>query len=135
MACKNNRLVIKIKSGEAKDYGITVKVKSGIDESGNLVYKPLNLTEYTVDFEIKLYPYFSVEPIIYKHITTLEDGSVGWITDPLNGKFKVQITLEDMQKLIPNKDYYLIVTLLNGEDRIIISGEGDTSGIFRVCQS
>lgn len=136
MACKNNRLVMKIKSGEARGFGFTIKTNTGrVDTSGQPIYRVLDLTNYTVEFQIKKYPYYTVEPIINKEITELQDGSTGWITDPRNGKFTVQITLDDLEKLIPEKDYYLIITLINGETRLIISGEGDKSGIFRVCQS
>jgi len=136
MACKNNRLAMKIKSGEARGFGFTIKTNTGrTDTSGNPIYQALNLTGYTIEFQIKKYPYYTVEPIINKEITDLQDGSVGWITDARNGKFTVQITLDDLSKLIPEKDYYLIITLINGDTRLIISGEGDKSGVFRVCQS
>lgn len=136
MACKSNRLVMKIKSGEARSFGITVKTNTGtFNTKGEPIYRALDLTGYTVNFEIKKYPYFTVEPIISKQITNIEDGAIGWIYDPTNGKFSVQITMNDMEKLVPEKDYYLILTLVNGDTRLIISGEGDTSGIFRVCQS
>lgn len=136
MACKSNRLVMKIKSGEARSFGVTVKTNTGtFNTKGEPIYRALDLTGYTVNFEIKKYPYYTVEPIINKEITELQDGSTGWITDPRNGKFTVQITLDDLAKLIPEKDYYLILTLVNGDTRLIVSGEGDTSGIFRVCQS
>ena len=139
MACRSNRLVMKIKSGEARGFTFTIKTNSGLtDMNGNVIYNVLDLTDYTVSFQIKKYPYYTVDPIIDKEITLLQDGTVGWILEQSGddkGKFIVQITLEDLTKLIPEKDYYLILTLITGDQRIIISGEGDTSGIFRVCQS
>lgn len=139
MACRSNRLVMKIKSGEARGFTFTIKTNSGLNDiNGNPEYNALDLTDYTVSFQIKKYPYYTVDPIIDKEITQLQDGTVGWIlyqSGENKGKFIVQITLEDLAKLVPEKDYYLILTLITGDQRIIISGEGDTSGIFRVCQS
>lgn len=132
MAFKNNRLVMKIKSGEAKGVGFTIKGKD------NNTYKPIDLTQYTVEFEIKNYPYFTVEPIIKKVLTLEQDSTVGWILEQVDdnvGRFIVQITLEDMAKLIPEKEYYLIITLVNGSTRVNISGEGEKSGVFIVCKS
>ena len=136
MACYKNRLVIKIKSGEVRPVGFTIKSKKVV--LGNVEYIPVDLTNYSVDFEVKLYPYNSVEPIIKKSITTIQDSSTGWIYEQTGediGRFFVQITEEDMNKLIPEKEYSVIVTLINGTNRIIISGEGDSSGILEVCKS
>lgn len=140
MVCQNNRLVIKIKSGEARGIGITIKTNSGtLDPLTNKpIYNALDLSPYTISFQIKKYPYFTVEPIIDKEITMVEDGTVGWILNQAGdnkGKFIVQITLEDLAKLTPEKDYYLILTLISGDTRTIISGENEKSGIFRVCKS
>ena len=138
MACRSNRLVMKIKSGEARGFTFTIKTNTGLIQDGQPVYRVVDLTDYTVSFQIKKYPYFTVDPIIDKEITSLQDGTIGWILDQSGddkGKFIVQITMDDMSKLTPEKDYYLILTLQTGDQRIIISGEGDTSGIFRVCQS
>lgn len=138
MACRSNRLVMKIKSGEARGFTFTIKTNTGLIQDGQPVYRVVDLTDYTVSFQIKKYPYFTVDPIIDKEITSLQDGTKGWILDQSGddkGKFIVQITMDDMSRLIPEKDYYLILTLQTGDQRIIISGEGDTSGIFRVCQS
>lgn len=136
MACKNNRLVMKIKSGEEKGFNFTIKANAGFnDVNGNPVYNPVDLSDYVVEFQIKKYPYYSVQSIIEKIITLDEQEGIGWINNPTNGNFVVQITLEDLEKLVPEKDYYLIITLVTKDNRIIISGENDKSGIFRVCQS
>ncbi len=136
MACRSSKLIMKIKSGEARGFNFTIKTNTGMtDVSGNPIYEALDLTNYIVSFQIKKYPYATVEPIINKTITLVQDGAVGWINDPENGKFVVEITSNDLDKLVPEKDYYLILTLINGDTKVIISGEGDQSGIFRVCQS
>lgn len=130
MTCAKNRLVVKIQSGEARSFGFTIKAKNSLDE-----YVPMDLTQYIVDFQIKEYPYASVNPIINKEITLDEDTLNGWIYEPTLGKFKVEINQDDMDILIPGKEYYLVITLINGETRIIISGEGDNVGTFMVCNS
>jgi hypothetical protein len=136
MACKHKKLIMKIKSGETKGFNFTIKSNSGLlDTDGQPIYNPVDLSQYTIEFQIKKYPYFSVESIIEKTITTAEDNYNGWIYSPTTGQFSIQITQEDMDKLIPEKDYYVILTMVNGDIRTIISGQGDTSGIFRVCQS
>lgn len=136
MACRNKRLIMKIKSGEAKGFSFTIKSNSGLlDTDGQPIYNPVNLTEYTIEFQIKKYPYFTVPSILEKKITTTEDDYNGWIFSPETGQFSIQITLEDMEKLTPETDYYVILTMVNGDVRTIISGQGDTSGIFKVCQS
>ena len=135
MSCTNDRLVMEVKSGEARNFGFTIEQKYGQDLSGNPVYVPMDLTDYTVNFEIKRYPYFSVEPLISKTITTADDEYNGSIYNATDGQFKVNITLADLETLVPSQEYYVIITLLNGDTRIIISGEGNTSGVFRFCKS
>lgn len=130
MACTNNRLVVKIQSGEVRSFGFTIKAKNSLDE-----YIPMDLTQYVVDFQIKEYPYDSVDPIIHKVLDLDEDSNNGWIYEPTGGKFEVVITLDDMDILIPGKEYNLVITLINGDTRIIISGEGDNVGVFMVCNS
>lgn len=135
MACTNNKLVVKIQSGEVRSFGFTVKNKSELQQPDGSYYTPMDLTEYLVDFQIKEYPYASVTPIIHKVLDLEEDSDNGWIYDPTKGKFEVVITLDDMDILIPGKEYNLVITLINGDTRIIISGEGDNVGIFMVCNS
>lgn len=135
MVCSKNRLVMEVKSGEARGFGFTIKNKSEILQPDGTYYTPMDLTNYTVQFQVKKYPYFSVQSIIDKIVTTEEDMENGWIYNPEGGQFKVELTLEDLNKLIPSQDYYVIITLLNGNQRIIISGEGDKSGILRFCKS
>lgn len=129
MTCVHKRLVMKIKSGESRSFGFTIQSRD------NKIYTPLDISGYTVEFEIKKYPYFTVDPIIKKKITETQDDINGWIYNPTQGKFTVAITLEDQEVLVPEKEYYVIITLINGTTRLIISGEGEHSGIFKVCKS
>ena len=135
MTYSNNRLVMEVKSGEARSFGFTIEQKGATDLYGNVTYDPIDLTNYTVEFDIKPYPYFSVAPLISKRVTTTPDEYNGTIYNPTQGQFKVNITLEDLGQLVPSQDYYAIITLVNGDTRMIISGEGNTSGIFRFCKS
>ena len=98
----------------------------------------MDLSDYIVDLQIKLYPYESVEPVIHKIITSEEDSLIGQILDQSGedrGRFLVQINSNDMQILVPEKEYVLAIYLVNGDTRIMISGEGDNIGVFKVCNS
>lgn len=135
MVCSNKRLVMEVKSGEARGFNFTIKTKSGLlNTDGTPQYIPMNLAEYTVEFDIKQYPYYSVKSLVSKVITTTYSAD-GEIYEPVGGKFRIQVTLDDLKKLVPSQDYYVIITLVNGNTRIIISGEGNTSGVFRFCKS
>lgn len=138
MACTNNRLVVKIQSGEARSFGFTIKTKTLTKQDDGTYYIPMDLSDYIVDLQIKLYPYESVEPVIHKIITSEEDSLIGQILDQSGedrGRFLVQINSDDMQILVPEKEYVLAIYLVNGDTRIMISGEGDNIGVFKVCNS
>ena len=130
-----NRLVVKLQSGEVRSLGFTVKTRTTLLQEDGTYFKPMDLTEYVVDFRIKLYPYDSVDAIVAKEITTEEDTTLGWIYAPAQGKFRVDFTQDDMDVLVPGKEYYLIIRLINGETKIIISGEGNNVGTLMVCNS
>lgn len=134
MDCCDNRLVIELKSGEARAFNITIQGKTGGFIDGEPQYKGFDLNNYTLELDIKDYPNFKVKPIIHKDITTKNiDGS--YISDANKGKVVINFSLEDLEKLPDIKDYYLILTLVSGTQRIIISGEGDNSGVLRYCKS
>lgn len=122
MLCNSNRLVVEVKQGEARSFGFTVKHNK----------EPMDLTDYQVVVQVKQSPYFKVQPLIEKIVTT-ELTDSGQIYDPELGKFKVTFTEKDTVTLPPN-DYFLIIYLINGPTKIIISGEGNTSGILRFCK-
>lgn len=122
MLCNSNRLVVEVKQGEARSFGFTVKHNK----------EPMDLTNYQVVVQVKKSPYFKVKSLIEKIITTTLSNS-GQIYDPELGQFKVTFTEKDTVTLPPN-DYFLIIYLVNGPTKIIISGEGNTSGILRFCK-
>lgn len=130
MLCNSNRLIIEVKQGEARSFGFTIKTKSKVD--GIEEYVPMDLTDYQVIVEIKKAPYFKVQSLIEKLVTT-ELSDSGHIYDPEAGQFKITFSEDDTTKLAP-ETYYLIIYLVNGPTKIIISGEGDKSGILRFCK-
>ena len=122
MLCNSNRLVVEVKQGEARSFGFTIKHNK----------EPMDLTDYQVVVQVKKSPYFKVQSLINKVITA-ELSDSGQIYDAELGKFKVTFTEKDTVTLPPN-DYFLIIYLVNGPTKIIISGEGNTSGILRFCK-
>ena len=122
MLCNSNRLVLEVKQGESRSFGFTIKQKG----------EPMNLTDYTVTVQIKKSPYFKVKSLIEKRVTT-ELSDDGRIYDAELGQFKITFTEVDTTELPPD-DYYLIIFLENGPTKIIISGEGNKSGILRFCK-
>ena len=122
MLCNSNRLVLEVKQGEARSFGFTIKQKG----------EPMNLTDYQVVVQIKKSPYFKVKPLIEKRVTT-ELSDDGRIYNAALGQFKITFTESDTT-ILPPDDYYLIIFLENGPTKIIISGEGNKSGILIFCK-
>ena len=122
MLCNSNRLVLEVKQGESRSFGFTIKQKG----------EPMDLTDYSVTVQVKKSPYFKVKPLIEKQVTTTLTGD-GRIYDAALGQFKITFTETDTTTLPPD-DYYLIIFLENGPTKIIISGEGNKSGILRFCK-
>ena len=122
MLCNSNRLVLEVKQGESRSFGFTIKQKG----------EPMDLTDYSVTVQVKKSPYFKVKSLIKKRVTTkLSDD--GRIYDAEQGQFKITFTETDTT-ILPPDDYYLIIFLENGPTKIIISGEGNKSGILRFCK-
>lgn len=122
MLCNSNRLVVEVKQGEARSFGFTIKHNK----------EPMDLTDYQVVVQVKKSPYFKVQSLIEK-VVTAELGEAGQIYDAEQGQFKITFTESDTT-ILPPDDYYLIIFLENGPTKIIISGEGNKSGILRFCK-
>jgi hypothetical protein len=128
-----NRLVVEIKQGEARGFGFTIQQKVFNTETQEYELKPFDLTGMEVHFQVKIAPYFNLPSLIDKIISeTSSEVAVGLISYPTEGKFKVQIT--EQEALRNPYDYALIITVVDKDTKYIISGEGNTSGIFRVCK-
>lgn len=120
----SDKLLLEIKQGTNRSYGFTIKQ----------LENPFDLTGYTILVEVKPSPYFSVPSLITKEITEDSDETtIGSIYNPTEGQFKLKVAIEDYIKFPPG-DYYLIVTMVKDTNRIIISGEGQASGIFRIVK-
>lgn len=121
--CNDERLELVIKQGEQRSYSFSIKDKSGT---------PVDLSSSTIEVQIKNYPLYKVNSIFTIPLNR-ESSENGQITDPTNGKFVLTITEEQSSSLVP-KEYYLIITMITGTNRVIISGEGQASGVLVVCK-
>lgn len=114
---------LKVKQGEEKSVGFTIK------QNG----EAMDLTDYTVHFQVKRTPVVTSKPIVDKYITTSNfaqiyniDGlkvqipsdinKAGQITDSSNGQFQVHLNEEDTS--YNTGDYYLIISLEQYEDKL-----------------
>lgn len=121
--CNDERLELVIKQGEQRSYSFTIKDKTGT---------PVDLSSSTIEVQVKNYPLYKVNSIFTMPLNR-ESSENGQITDPTNGKFVLTITEEQSSSLVP-KEYYLIITMITGTNRVIISGEGQASGVLVVCK-
>lgn len=128
-----NRLVMEVNQGCPRGFAFTLLQSQINSESGETEQVPIDLTNYTVQFRVKAAPYYKLENLIQKDITTTSDSqTVGVITNPTDGEFQVQLTMEDTLKL-PPAEYALCIYLNNNGYMTNISGEGNRYAIFRVC--
>lgn len=125
----SGKLILKVKQGEDKSVGFTIKQNGSVMPLGN----------YTVHFQVKKTPTLQSKPIIDKYITTTSDiNTIGQITEPTNGKFQVHLNIEDTS--FSPSDYYLIISLeqYNETEELIycdiISSECCNSAIYRICE-
>lgn len=121
--CNNDRIEMLIKQGEQRSYvfNITDKEKN-----------PVDLSNSSIEVQIKTYPLYKVKSL-YDIILDTNSSEYGYINDPTNGQFTLTITEEISGNLSP-KEYYIIITMVTGENRVIISGEGQLSGVLVVCR-
>lgn len=117
-----DKLIIKIKQGEALSYNMSIKADGS----------PLDLSNRTIVVEAKTAPFENVEPMFRKEITTTSDlNTVGQITDPLGGQFQVMFTKEDTS--YPVDEYCLVLALSDGITYDIISSKCCGSGQYIIC--
>ena len=118
-----SELVLAIKQGEELNRGFTIKAGGS----------PMDLSSYTIRFQVKRTPLVGAPAIIDKRITTTSDiNEVGQITYPLQGQFIVHLKEEDTS--FPTGDYSLIISL-EGEDYIdIISSKCCNKAIYKICK-
>lgn len=129
-----DKLVLEVDRGYARGYGFTLLQRVLDPDSGEYNNVPIDLTGLTVLFQVKLSPYVEVKPLIAKEITEDSDEvEVGYINNPTQGKFQVQITNEESLKLKP-RDYSLCIYLKDQDTFINISRNGNYYAIFRVLK-
>lgn len=120
--CNNSRVVLVMKQGEQRSFIFNIK-----DKDGN----PVDLVSREILVEIKNYPLLKVKPIISIELTNVDNGN-GYINDQEAGQFI--LTLTERESSLNPQEYYLIITMISGEERIIISGEGNQSGVLKICR-
>lgn len=121
--CNNDRIEMIIKQGEQRSYVFNIT-----DSNKN----PVDLSGTTIEVQIKTYPLYKVKSLI-EIILDASPSENGYINDQENGQFTLTIT-EDQSGNLPPKEYYVIITMVRGDNRVIISGEGNLSGILKVCR-
>lgn len=119
--CNNDRIEMLIKQGEQRSYVFNIT-----DKDKN----PVDLSSSSIEVQIKTYPLYKVKSL-YDIILDTNSSEYGYINNPTNGQFTLTIT-EDISGNLPPKEYYIIITMVTGENRVIISGEGQQSGRFIV---
>lgn len=118
---ESNQLVLTVNQGEERAFNFTILQDD----------EPLDLTDYMVKVYVMNAPYSSLEPIIYKEITTTSDyNTVGMITEPLEGKFTVSFSSNEIN--LPPYDYYFVAEITDGYVVQNITHNGNYSAIFRV---
>lgn len=125
-------MVLELNQGCPRGFGFTLMQK--IIANDNEVEIPVDLTNQSIEVEVKMAPYVKLPALIHKVITETSDSITdGIITNPTAGNFTIQFTEEDSIKLRPN-DYALIIKLIgNGSSVFHLSGDGNNYAIFRVC--
>lgn len=130
----SNKLVLEVNQGCPRAFSFTLYTNSYDSNTGNETQVPLNLSDYTVVFQVKKAPYFNLKALIEKEITITSDlNTVGVINDGVNGEFMVQLNEDDVNKLPPG-EYALTINLVDsGGTTTHLSGDGDMYAIYRVC--
>lgn len=119
----SNELILAVKQGEELNRGFTIKA------GGNA----LDLSDYTVRFQVKRVPLENSPSIIDKEITIVSDDNiVGRINNPQQGQFFVHLTKEDTS--FAPSDYSLIISLEADNFIDIISSKCCNKAIYKICQ-
>ena len=118
-----SELKVAVKQGEEINVGFT------INQGGD----PMDLSSYTIRFQVKRTPLVNAPAIISKDITTVSDSNtIGIIDGPLNGKFFVHLLPEDTS--YPTGEYSLIISLVAPHTNDIISSGCCNGAKFKICE-
>lgn len=126
------RLVLQVNQGCPRGFGFTLQQRVYQEDTDTYNIVPVDITGLTIRVMIKMAPYAKLPALIDKEITEDSEADVGLITDPINGKFTLQINEEDSNKLKPG-EYALIVQLVDQDTYTHLSGDGNNYAIYRVC--
>lgn len=126
------RLVLQVNQGCPRGFGFTLQQKVYDSETDAYDIVPVDITGLTIHVQVKKAPYTKLPALIDKKITEDSEPEVGEITDPVDGKFTLQITKEESEKLIPG-EYALVIDMVDQDTYTHLSGEGNNYAIYRVC--
>ena len=118
-----SELKVAVKQGEELNIGFTIK------EDGS----PMDLSSYTVRFQVKKVPLVNAPAIVDKLITSTSDiNNVGQITYPLQGQLVIHLKEEDTS--FPPGEYALIIALEAPNYIDIISSKCCNKAIYKICE-
>lgn len=118
-----SELKLPVKQGEELNIGFT------INQDGN----PMDLSDYTVHFQVKKVPLVNAPALVDKLITTVSDiNTIGMINYPLQGQFVVHLTEEDTS--YPPGEYALIIAIEAENFVDIISSKCCNKAIYKICE-
>lgn len=116
-------LKLPVKQGEELNVGFTIKTEG----------TPMDLTNYTIHFQVKRAPLVNAPSIVDKLITTDSDiNTVGMINYPQQGQFVVHLNVEDTS--FPTGEYSLIIALEQEGLIDIISSKCCNKAIYKICE-
>jgi hypothetical protein len=116
-------LKLPVKQGEEINVGFTIK------QDG----EAMDLSDYTVRFQVKITPLVTSPAIIDKAITTVSDmNTIGMINYPQQGQFVVHLNQEDTS--FPTGEYSLIIALEQPGLVDIISSKCCNKAIYKICE-
>ena len=118
-----SELRLPVKQGEEINVGFT------INKNGN----PMDLSNYTVHFQVKKVPLVDAPAIVDKLITTVSDmNTVGMINQPLQGQFTVHLGVQDTS--FPPGEYALVIALEAENFVDIISSKCCNKAVYKICE-
>ena len=116
-------LRLPVKQGEEINVGFTIKTGGS----------PIDLSDYTIHFQVKRIPLVNAPAIIDKLITTTSNiNTVGIINYPDQGQFVVHLNVEDTS--FPTGEYSLIIALEQEGMIDIISSKCCNKAIYKICE-
>ena len=116
-------LRLPVKQGEEINVGFTIKQDGVV----------MDLSAYTVHFQVKKAPLANMPAIVDKRITTVsDDNTIGRINIPQQGQFFVHLLSEDTS--YPVGEYSLIIALEQDGLVDIISSKCCNKAVYKICE-